>query len=483
MRLRHILFTLLLLIGFLPAEAQTNKKIKNLQARRTELQKQITQSEKLLLTMKKDVKSQLGDLAVLDGQISQQQRYVSTIDSDIKALDEEIEVVEVQLETLEADLKDKRAKYEKSMKYAFRNNRSIQSKLMFVFSATTVGQMYRRSRYVREYASYLKAQGEQLISEQKIIQQKKADLLAAKGEKSTLLRQGQKEKEKLSAKQEQQKKLVADLQKKQVAVQGEINQKKKQSESLNAQIDRLVEEEIRKAEERRKKEEARREAERKRKAEAERKRKEEAARKEAEARRNAAANANNSNATKKNENSSSQAEKNNSPVRKEENTEVATTTTTTKKAERMEKYDASNDDRVMTGGFERNKGVMPMPITGSYVIVRHFGSHSVGGLKNVTLDSKGIDIRGEAGANARAIFDGEVSVIFSFGGTQGVLVRHGSYISVYCNLSSVSVTKGQKVKARQNIGRVANSGEDGYVLHFQLRKETAKLNPESWIRR
>ena len=59
-----------------------------------------------------------------------------------------------------------------------------------------------------------------------------------------------------------------------------------------------------------------------------------------------------------------------------------------------------------------------------------------------------------------------------------VMVRHGAYITVYANLRNVSVRQGQKVGTGQTLGTV---GSDG-VLQFQLRKETAKLNPESWLR-
>jgi septal ring factor EnvC (AmiA/AmiB activator) len=103
----------------------------------------------------------------------------------------------------------------------------------------------------------------------------------------------------------------------------------------------------------------------------------------------------------------------------------------------------------------------------------------VEGLKNVTLDNKGINILGSPGAQARAIFNGEVSAVFAFGGTSVVMVRHGSYISVYCNLRSVNVSRGQKVSTRQALGSL---GSDN-ILQFQLRRETAKLNPEVWLGR
>jgi septal ring factor EnvC (AmiA/AmiB activator) len=139
----------------------------------------------------------------------------------------------------------------------------------------------------------------------------------------------------------------------------------------------------------------------------------------------------------------------------------------------------STVDRMMSNGFEENRGRLPMPITGDYRIVSHFGQHSVAGLNGVTLDNKGINILGHSGCQARAIYDGEVSAVFGYAGTWVVMVRHGSYISVYCNLRSVNVHRGQHVSTRQDLGTV---GTDN-ILQFQLRKETAKLNPEVWLGR
>jgi len=139
----------------------------------------------------------------------------------------------------------------------------------------------------------------------------------------------------------------------------------------------------------------------------------------------------------------------------------------------------TKNDRMVSDGFEANKGRLPMPITGSYKIVSHFGQYNVEGLKGITLDNKGINILGSAGCRARCIYDGEVSGVFGFGGTMVVMVRHGAYISVYCNLASVMVQQGEKVATHQALGVV---GHDN-ILQFQLRKETAKLNPESWLRR
>ena len=120
-----------------------------------------------------------------------------------------------------------------------------------------------------------------------------------------------------------------------------------------------------------------------------------------------------------------------------------------------------------------------MPLSGRCRIVSRFGQYNVEGLRNVTLDNKGINIQGQPGAAVRSVFNGEVSAVFSFGGTNVVMVRRGNYISVYCNLRSVSVSRGQQVRTGQSLGTV---GADN-ILQFQLRRETTKLNPESWLGR
>lgn len=143
-------------------------------------------------------------------------------------------------------------------------------------------------------------------------------------------------------------------------------------------------------------------------------------------------------------------------------------------------YTVSSEDRRLSGSFESNRGRLPMPLAGGYRIVHRFGTNTVNDVKgHVTLDKKGIDLQGQPGAAVRCIFDGEVSAVFGYSGTTVVIIRHGSYLSVYCDLASVSVSRGQKVSARQTIGKL---GSDG-MMQFQLRKGNTKLNPESWLSR
>lgn len=142
------------------------------------------------------------------------------------------------------------------------------------------------------------------------------------------------------------------------------------------------------------------------------------------------------------------------------------------------------EDVKLSGSFESNKGRLPMPITGPYLVVGEYGVQNVAGMKDVRQNNLGIDIQGRDGAQARAVFDGTVSSIFQQGkGQIGVLIRHGSYISVYCNLSETRLKKGDKVKTQDIVGNIQTSEDGTPILHFQLHKESARLNPSDWIRR
>jgi septal ring factor EnvC (AmiA/AmiB activator) len=424
--MKNILLLCLACLFVWNASAQTTQKIKELEKQRNELQQQIAESETLLRSTKKDVKSQLDNLALINGQIADRKKYINAIEQDVKSLNNEINALQRQLKTLQRDLKDKKDKYESSVQYMYRN-KSIHEKLLFIFSAENLSQTYRRLRYVREYANFQRLQAVEIERKQKQVNAKKAELEVTRGAKEKLLKEGEAEKQKLEKQEKEKQGILNGLKRKQRGIQSEINKKRRSANQLNAQIDRLIELEIEKA----------------------RKRAEEEARKAA-------------------------AKEGKMPAEKTASKQPVQKGT-------VDKFRMNSEDRQLSGTFESNKGRLPMPITGPYVIVGRYGQYAVA--KNVRLDNKGIDIRGKEGAKARAVFDGEVSAIFKYNGLSNVLVRHGNYISVYCNLSSVSVAKGSKVKAREEIGVVQKDASGNAVLHFQLRKETTKLNPEVWLGR
>lgn len=403
--------------------AQSTPKIRQLEKERNELHQRISESETLLRSTGKDVKSQLDNLALITGQIDERRRYLSSIQKDVNAIQQEINRLENELKVLDTDLQLKRERYEKSLKYLHRNS-TIQEKLMFVFSADNLSQMYRRLRYVRQYADFQRLKGEEIKSKLSEIEAKKKVTEESYEAKVALLKHQESEKKKLELQEAERKKMLSSMQNKQRQLKNELEKQRKAANKLNAEIDRLIAIEI--------------EAARKR-AEEERRRKEQA--------------------------------------KKQSGSEVK------KPTEKMEEYRIDDSDRKLSGTFERNKGRLPIPVTGSYVIVGRYGQYQVEGLRNVRLDNKGIDIKAKPGAMARTIYDGEVTAVFQYNGLANVLVRHGSYISVYCNLESVIVKQGSQLKARDVLGQIKTDADGNTVLHFQLRKEKEKLNPELWITR
>lgn len=475
-------------------DAYSNASIRGLQKQRSQIQQKIKQQEKALRANQADVKKRLQNLMVINTEIDERQKNINNIQKDITHIESNMDILKAQLETLEKQLNERKTRYIKSMRFVTRQH-TFQDRLMFILSAHDFSQMYRRMRFVREYAAYQRVQGEAVKAKQAQVDEKHRQLETVRGHKSNLLAKGEQERKVLEGRQTEQKNVVASLQKQQKTIQQVIAQQRKKDEQLNAEIDRQIAIEVEKAR-RRAAEEARKKAQ----AEAARKRAEELARKKAQAEAEARENARRIAEAKAREQRLKEAAEQASAKQRARAEQAAREAVADREAaERKAEADARRNkkeiesvgedvqemslmtsvDRKLSGSFEANRGRLPMPITGGYRVVSHFGQYNVEGLKGVKLDNKGINILGQPGARARSIYDGEVSAVFGFSGSMVVMVRHGSYISVYCNLSSVSVSRGQKVSTRQALGTV---GRDN-ILQFQLRHNMSKLNPESWIGR
>jgi len=139
------------------------------------------------------------------------------------------------------------------------------------------------------------------------------------------------------------------------------------------------------------------------------------------------------------------------------------------------------EERLTANNFRGNRGRLPWP-TERGTITGHFGINPTIH-KNVQLPNNGIDITTVAEADVRVIFDGEVTKIIAIiGGNLNVLVRHGSYFTVYSNLVDVRVKQGDKVKHKDVIGKVyTEKGSKTAVLHFEIWEGMNKLNPVQWI--
>ncbi|MGM9759499.1 MAG: murein hydrolase activator EnvC family protein [Parabacteroides sp.] len=420
------------------AFGQQSNAVKQLEKQRKATLEAIESTNKLLKETKATAKNSLKRLNLLSQQIESRKKVISLLSEEMGEIDKEIAALRRQIVDLEWELKEKQTNYGKSVQSLYKRHMS-QDKLLFILSAHSFSQSLRRIRYLREYADWQKKQAQAIHQKQDEIQAKRKELEQTRASKAKLLGTREAESKQLALEEENQKKEVSQLNKKQKELQAELKKKQAQANALNKQIERLIAEEI-----------ARAEAEAK------------AAREKAN--RNKGTSGNN------------------------KSDQVAPVETAPKREERVADtkggYAMTREEKKLSDTFSGNRGRLPYPVAGRHVIVGRFGQQQHQELKHVQTNSNGIDIQTSPGSDARAVFNGVVTRVFVLPGyNNSVIIRHGNYLTVYSNLSQVYVKAGDKVTTRQAIGKIFTDTEEGNstVLHFQIWKERTKLNPEPWL--
>lgn len=145
------------------------------------------------------------------------------------------------------------------------------------------------------------------------------------------------------------------------------------------------------------------------------------------------------------------------------------------------KANAEIDTKLATK-FESNKGKLPWPVS-SGVVTKKYGKNPHPTQSKVVVMNNGIDISTDQGANALCVFDGQVATVFNTGSTNVVMVRHGTYFTLYANLDKVYVKSGDKVKTGEKLGLVHTGASDNMtILHFEVWNDKNNTNPEGWLK-
>ena len=432
------------------------RQIESLQQQQQVLLEEIKNTNKLYLDVKKHTTTILDRINLINNQISAREELIDVQGKEIEALRREEVRLESEIVRLNKELEKKQGYYADAMK-GMLNHKFSQNKLLFILSGRSMGESLRRMQYLREYSKWQKTQAEEIKKQHAEIKEKQALLANAKADKEKALASLQEEQKRLQGEEKTRQSEVAAARGQERQLQKTLQEKQQRANQLNAQIEKLIAEEVARQE---------REAEARRKAE-EAERRKRAEEKLAEERRRGTSD-------KKEE------ELAETPARREETTsgaapgpriETGSSTATT------ETFNLSKD-------FAANRGKLPMPVTGTAAIVGNFGAKKHNEW-NVTTNSNGVDIQAERGANIRAVFDGEVSKVFSFPGSNTcVIVRHGDYYTFYANIYDLFVKQGDKVKTGQSLGRIFTDPDTGVsTMHFQLWQKTNKLNPSPWLQR
>ncbi len=411
----------LLLVATLLPSVQ-GQTVQELERRRKEALRQLETTGKILSETRRDQRNSLNKLNVLNKNIKQRNQLITTIEKEIGALDREMNTLSAETRKMERQLQHLKAEYAHTVRETY-INRSIYSKIMFVLSSDNFDQSFRRMRYLQEFANYRKHQATEIERTRLELQQKTELLSRHKQTQEEIRLRQESEKKKLEVDKRREDTALGELKKKEGTLRAEQQKQQRIANELNKRIEQLIADEIRKQEAKSKKEQ---------------------------------------------------------PISTEESAKTGT-----KKPSTGSENTLTKEQKLISGSFAANAGRLPWPAERGYISGK-FGIQPHPVLKYVTINNKGIYIQTPSGTQARSVFEGIVSKVFTVSGSNyAIIVQHGQYWTVYSNLIDVSVRVGQKVSARQNLGRVFTDtdNDNKTELYFQIWKDRNILNPESWIAR
>lgn len=472
-RLTALAFTLTLLVA--PASAQSkagakSRDINSVKKEQKEVTARVKETDRAVSLNTRETERNLNRLSALRRQVAESREAIKASQLSIDSLDRAIATRTDSLRVLETRL----SSLKKSFADALRRQQlypKTNSPLAFIFSARSVTDAYRRMRYLRQYDHWQAVRSNELSRAANAVAEAKQALEGTRAKQAEAHANLNSRRDRLAREEQATDATVAALRKEGKALKEVLAEQQRRSAALDRELDRLI------AEEQARQERERRAAEERRRREAEEKRK----KAEAEAAAKAAHEKADKDKTAKDKNKGSKGDSG-----KKDETPKPAVKPAAKPATPPPLDSEAEADRKLTGSFASNKGRLLFPVAGRYRIARGFGLQNHPELKNVKTNNSGIDIEVAPGTDARAVFQGKVSAIFRLPGFANiVMVRHGDYISLYANLSSTYVTKGQEVKAGQSIGRILTQSEEeggATTFHFELRREREKLNPLEWVK-
>lgn len=476
--LLHIV-AFLLMAFTVPATAYAQNSVSKVKKQQQIMQQQIKDTSDKIKANTKQVNRQLNQLNLITAEITEQQREINRLNAQVNALDKRIKQLDDSIALLNARLEKMRANYAKAVKRMSR--KSSLNQLMFLFSAESFSQAFRRFRYLQEFSSWKSRQSEQIIATQRLMESEKTKQQAAIDEKRAALESIDTNRRQLVDRKKKQADVVAGLKKEGASLNILLKDKERQAKKLDEELNRLIANEERKAEERRRAEEKAAEERRI----AEEKAAQEKAAEEERLRQQQLEQAKKQKESKKKQDKKPKNETKQKPQDSKPKAETKPATKPKPPVQQTKKLSETEKEQLLTKSFEQAKGRIMAPVASSYKVVKPFGRHRHPELKHVETFNGGIDIEVAAGTKARAVFDGRVSAVFQTEGFNTVIMlRHGSYLTIYVNILHADVATGQEIKAGDSLGTIFSDPDDDNrtILHFEVRKEKEKLDPQIWIR-
>lgn len=391
-----------------------------LEQRKSQILREIKEKEDQLKKVQSKEKTVKTQLKIQTEKIKLKENLIHTTEKQTKLLNNDMYINQININRLKKELVLLKEDYSKMISKSYKS-RSEQSRAMFLLSSESFLQAYKRAQYMKQYASYRKTQGVE-------IQEKTLDLEGfnqiigvQKTEKQKLIVENEKEKTELEKEKQIQQELEKAIKKDKKQIVAEIKKKQQETRAIDNQIEKLLKAAI------------------------------------------AAANKKTATAV---------AKANPKTV----------TAAATKATETSAKIVLTSEGQLIANNFKANKGKLPWPVEKGFVSLG-YGDQAHPVYKTLVVHNSGVEITTDQGSSARAVFGGEViSVMILSPVNKAVMIQHGDYFTVYQNLSSVSVSKGDKVSTKQPIGKIRTSGDTGKtILKFTISQNTTYSNPASWL--
>ena len=439
--MKNVSSIILVLFSFI-AFSQTSDALKKEQQL---LERKITDTQLLLSKSQSKSENSLNALQVLKNQIRHREELLRNFDNQVRSGEIKIQNKEQQIADLKARISKMKSQYKKLLVYAYKH-RNKYGRMMFIFASKSYNEALRRNRYIKGMEDLRKKQFEAIRLNQEFIRNEIVGINEERKLKIVMLEDKKKERDEIEKDKLAQEEIYQQLKREESAILEKLKRSQENQAVLKRQIDNAIRKEIELAE-----------------AKARRQREEEEARRKAEleAKRIAEQKANNQN--------------------QKEVVEVPKVEVKTEPV-----FEETSEVKLIVKNFSTNKGRLPWPVDKG-TITEKYGTNPHPTLKNVKTENNGIDISAPKNSQVRAVFEGEVTIVMEVGGAgKTVIVKHGSYRTVYSNLKEVYVSKGDKIKTKKVIGSLLGSDSDDLsVLNFQIRlvsgADISTLNPSLWI--
>lgn len=411
------IFSFLFLLFVSNSFGQTDAQQK-LEERKEQLQREIREAEKALSSEKKKQKSVTVQITQQAEKIKLREKLINTTEKQAKLLSDDIYLNQLKINALKRELEELKKDYSKMIVKSYKS-RSEQSRAMFLLSSENFLQAYKRAQYMKQYSNYRKNQGEEITVKSKELIAYNEKLGVQKKEKQQLIVENEQERAELEKEKQEQEKLMQSIKKDVKKLTAEIKKKQQETKQIDRKINALIKQAI------------------------------------AEANKKAAA------ANKKANPKATAAE--------------------TKAIENSTKIVLTPEGKLVSNNFKANKGRLPWPVSKGFVSLR-YGDQPHPLQKSLTIHNSGVEISTDSGSSVRAVFGGEVTRVQLLSpNNMVVFIQHGDFYTVYQNLSSVSVSKGDKVTALQSIGKITTNAAGKTAVKFIIMQNTTTLNPQSWL--